>query len=201
MAVYTDDVMYLRPCIASATSACSNFPFSTASTPSLKSGISSARSSFRDHLTVPSPSTPKLPAVCHLLPLSVDLTLMPSSFSFDTLEILPRTCQKLDVPSPHAAYASRSASTMIVRLGCVFLRGSGTAASQRSVEAWSLWETAMKWMSGWAGAILRRFKKVFSATVAVSRIYCTMTDRNTYKDSHSGGGSLRSSACHPARGC
>jgi hypothetical protein len=124
-----------QPCIASATPTCSNFSPSTASTPSLKSGISSARSSFLDHLTIPSPSTPKLPAVCHLLPLSVDLTSMPSSLSFETPEMLPRTCQKLDVPSPHAAYASRSASTTTVRLGCVFLEGSGSAASQRSVEA------------------------------------------------------------------
>jgi hypothetical protein len=137
-----------QPCMASATPFCSNFPPSTAFTPCLKSGMSSARSSFLDHLTTPSASTPKLPAVCHLLPLSVDLTLMPSLLSFEVPGMLARTCQKLDVPRPHAAYASRSPSITTWRLGCVFFEGSGSAASHRSVDSASLCETAMKWICG-----------------------------------------------------
>jgi hypothetical protein len=91
-----------QPCIASATPACSCFAPSRALMPSLKSGISSALPSLRLHLTMPCSSTAKLPAVCHLFPLSVDRTLIPSSLSnLDTLGMLPSTCQKLDVPNPH----------------------------------------------------------------------------------------------------
>lgn len=132
--VHFDNVT--QPCIASPTPTCLNFVPSTASTPTLSSGISSALSSFLPHRTTPCPSTAKLPAVCHLLPLSVERTLMPSSLSsFDTAGMLPRTCQKLDVPKPHAAYASLSASTRICRFGCLFLEGSGSAASHLSVAS------------------------------------------------------------------
>jgi hypothetical protein len=137
--------------------------------PSLKSGISSALPSFRLHLTMPCSSTAKLPAVCHLFPLSVDRTLIPSSLSnLDTLGMLPSTCQKLDVPKPHDPYTSRSASTMTLRFGWLFREGSGSAASHLSVAAWSLWETATNCTLGCAGAIARNCRKVFSATVAES---------------------------------
>ena len=89
---------------------------------------------------------------------------MPSSLSFERPGMLPRTCHRLEVPKPHAAYASRSASTTIWRLDCAFLDGSGSDASHRSVDSWLLCETATKSTSGWAGAIARRLRYVFSAT-------------------------------------
>lgn len=69
------------------------------------------------------------------------------------------------MPRPYAAYDSRSASTTTCRLGWVFFEVSGRAASQRSVEPWSLCETAMKWTLGFAAAALRRLRNVFSATM------------------------------------
>lgn len=52
---------------------------STALAPTSKSKISSDPSAALPHLTIPSPSTPNPPAVCHRLPLSVGRFQIPSS--------------------------------------------------------------------------------------------------------------------------
>ena len=128
---------------------------------SSKSGIQSALSAGWPHRTVPVPSTAKLPLVCQRLPDSVGLFHMPSSLPRQyTLHSPPRlrTCQMLDVPRPHAANVVRSESTTT----CTW-PPPPTASSHRSVEAWSLWETATKVILGWEDAWARRDRKVFSA--------------------------------------
>ena len=62
--------------------------------------------------------------------------------------ILESANQKFEIPKPQAEYNERSASTTISKLATVFLEVSGSEASQRSVDSRSLWEMAMKCISG-----------------------------------------------------
>ena len=126
---------------------------------SWKSGTSSALPLGRLHFTMPCPSTAKLPALCHLDPLSVGLFHTPSSLPNLTTSYMLQglsTCQKEDTPKPHAAYMFRSSSTIMSTK--VFRSGSGSDWSQRPVEGESLCETATKWMSGYWEATERRLR-------------------------------------------
>ena len=80
-----------------------------------KSGIQSAPGAACPHRRMPAPSTAKVPPVCQRLPDSVGLFQTPSSFPSLKAFHIPcgfKTCQKLDIPSPHSAYVLRSESTI-----------------------------------------------------------------------------------------
>ncbi len=120
--------------------------YSSSFNPSSKLGISFALFAGLLHFTIPCLSTPKLPAVCHLLPLSVGLFQIPSSLpSFNTLHRLHglSVCQKLDTPRPQRAYSSRSASIM-TSTG----PAPPTESTHLAVASASLCETATKCVDG-----------------------------------------------------
>jgi hypothetical protein len=77
------------------------------------------------------------------------------------------------MPMPQAAYISRSESTSTVTgllLSPSLSLGPPTALSQVSVEEGLLWDTATKWIEGFAEAALRREMKDASATDSGGRI-------------------------------